>query len=936
MSLILDYLKNFEENQKKYGGKTCLLMQVGSFYECYSTENRGPDLTYLSNLMNVILTRKDKSISQISEKNPRMMGFPCVSLQKNLRCLIEDGWTVIVMEQTGTLNNGSFKREITGVYSPATYIEDIREDNNYLLSIFIEEEEQKQSVKRLTCIGICGMDLNIGKTILSEYHSTNSEPDLAWNRTKEMIIRYQPKEILIFNPKGVKSKILEELSRFNCKVSNTLADGFEKISYQQKFLEKIYGDIGTVNIFEYLELETKPYCTISLMNALNFCYLQNPKILKEIPKPIFQSEDGLYFGNNSASSLNLIGNDGKNLFNIIDFTNTVLGRRLLKSRLLHPDTDIILLNSRYQYIQNFKNLDLSEDLKSIKDLERYLRRITLGILHPFELFNLYYSLIGVQNLIKKVKDIFPIEVNILSDLKKFFVIIESRFQISQLNRFNLKEMVENFYLPGIHQSLDGLESKADYSSNLVEKLVNVFNGLTKEDLKFEIKETKKDGQYLTLTKKRGDKLEDILSNWENIEIEGVKIPKKDFLFSHTKTSTKIKVPKLSEIHTDPTVLKLQISNTVKKEYLQDLSILNLKYKNLIQECVKIISEVDFLYSGSLLSKKYNYCTPEIVSKEDEISFVNFVELRHPIIERIIDYEYIPHSMNLDKDSNGILLYGLNSSGKSSLQKSIGISIILAQIGYSVPARNFQFYPYKYLLTRIDGNDNLFKGLSSFALEMNELKNILRYRGKNTLIIGDEVCKGTEYLSANSILAATIITLSKSASTFIFASHLHDIPKIPEISCLENVKCFHLKVELDNKTGDLIFNRELLQGQGDEFYGIMVASNIIGDSEFISLTNQIKNGFIGEKNSILHSKFSRYNSDIIIDKCEICGKGDEFEVHHINFQKDCKEGFVKEKPHIQKNGRANLVVLCEECHQKIHTGKIEIKKRVNSTSGKKLN
>ena len=167
MSLVLEYLKIYEDHTKKYGEKVVILMQVGSFYECYSTNNRGSNLEELSNLLNIVLTRKDKSISEISEKNPKMMGFPCISLQKNLKLLIDNRYTVVVVDQVTPPPNPV--RKITGIYSPSTYIEEVREVNNYLLSIFIQDEKQMASNKILKCIGLSAIDLNVGK-ILSLIH----------------------------------------------------------------------------------------------------------------------------------------------------------------------------------------------------------------------------------------------------------------------------------------------------------------------------------------------------------------------------------------------------------------------------------------------------------------------------------------------------------------------------------------------------------------------------------------------------------------------------------------------------------------------------------------------------------------------------------------------------------------------------------------------
>jgi DNA mismatch repair protein MutS len=162
-------------------------------------------------------------------------------------------------------------------------------------------------------------------------------------------------------------------------------------------------------------------------------------------------------------------------------------------------------------------------------------------------------------------------------------------------------------------------------------------------------------------------------------------------------------------------------------------------------------------------------------------------------------EYIPNDISLgttaENNINGILLYGLNSSGKSTCMKAVGLSIVMAQSGLFVPATEFSYSPYESLLARITGNDNILKGLSSFALEMTELRAILKRASPKTMVLGDEVCRGTENISAISLVTSTIERLSKTGSNFIFATHLHKVAEMESIKMLDNVKAFHLTVDL---------------------------------------------------------------------------------------------------------------------------------------------
>ena len=317
------------------------------------------------------------------------------------------------------------------------------------------------------------------------------------------------------------------------------------------------------------------------------------------------------------------------------------------------------------------------------------------------------------------------------------------------------------------------------------------------------------------------------------------------------------------------------------------------------------------------------------------SYVEFTDLRHPIVEQLIKnkYEYIPHSLTIGKGTNGIMLYGLNSAGKSVLMKAIGISIIMAQCGFYVPAKKFKFYPYNALYTRITGTDNIFKGLSSYMLEMTELNSIIKRADNRTLIIGDEICRGTEQISGNIIVASTIIKLLNQQSNFIFATHLHDIMNLEQIKIRNDLKAYHLSVSY--KDGQLFYDRQLKEGVGDRIYGITIAEYVINDKEF-------KDIMINFKKDILDNKitYSKYNQKLIMDKCAVCGfKGSDKNkliTHHINFQKDCENGVVKDKPYINKNDEINLVCICEECHEKVHHGNLVIEGKTYTSDGYKLN
>jgi DNA mismatch repair protein MutS len=316
------------------------------------------------------------------------------------------------------------------------------------------------------------------------------------------------------------------------------------------------------------------------------------------------------------------------------------------------------------------------------------------------------------------------------------------------------------------------------------------------------------------------------------------------------------------------------------------------------------------------------------------SMIKVKGIRHPIIERILqDAPYVTNDLELGTDQQkGMLLYGVNACGKSSLMKAIGLNIILAQAGFFVAASEWKYRPYRRLFTRISNQDNLFKGQSTFAVEMSELRSILTRCDHNSLILGDELCSGTESISALSIVASGVITLSQCHASFIFATHLHALSKMERIQRLHNVHNYHLEVSYDPITHELIYNRKIKKGSGDSIYGLEVCKAMDLNNQFLELANQIRLEISDQAPDILTPQSSRYNPNVFVHNCQVCGNTGE-EVHHIQHQ--CTANMHHMIGHIHKNKKSNLVVLCKQCHLDVHHDKLEIRGYVQTTQGIQL-
>ena len=360
------------------------------------------------------------------------------------------------------------------------------------------------------------------------------------------------------------------------------------------------------------------------------------------------------------------------------------------------------------------------------------------------------------------------------------------------------------------------------------------------------------------------------------------------------------------------------------------------FQKQLEQIINFITLIDVLHNKSEIAQKFNYCKPTIIQSEK--ACVNAIGIRHCLIEQFqLNELYIKNDISLgDKVTDGILLYGTNAVGKTTLIRALGISIIMAQAGLYVPCSEFTFKPYRHIFTRIIGNDNIFKGLSTFEVEMSELRTILRLMDENSLVLGDELCSGTETMSAISIFVAGIQKLCNSKSSFIFATHLHEIVNFEEICNLRNVCLKHMEVIYDKEKDMLIYDRKLKDGPGNNLYGLEVCKALNLPQDFLDKANEIRIKYSQESKSILSLKQSRYNSNKIVGICEKCEKNMGTEVHHLYFQAEANENgiIINDSSIFHKNNLANLMTLCENCHHEFHKTNTK-QKKVKTSKGQQF-
>ena len=392
----------------------------------------------------------------------------------------------------------------------------------------------------------------------------------------------------------------------------------------------------------------------------------------------------------------------------------------------------------------------------------------------------------------------------------------------------------------------------------------------------------------------------------------------------TASNKRIESTILNKLYIAQLNKKEELRKKLKEVYGKFLESL-LEFKVEMDALITFIAKIDILHTKVQLAIDFKYCCPEIHS-EREKSFVDAKNMRHILIEHLQQQElYVPNDVKLGcGDQDGILLYGTNAVGKSSLIKSIGICIIMAQAGFFVPCEHFTYKPYHRLFTRILGNDNIFKGLSTFAVEMSELHLILMNACENSLILGDEVCSGTETTSAICIFLSALFTLQERKSSFIFATHLHEITDFHYLQELKSIALKHMAIHCD-EDGIIVYDRKLKDGAGSKIYGLEVCKSLQMPIDFLTQAYKIRTE-IGPHSSILSLHQSRYNSRKLKGTCEQCGAV-AVDIHHRIPQKDADEGGFIDTFH--KNHPANLESLCRECHLK--ETKNDTRRRIKKTN-----
>lgn len=999
MALIQEYFELISKYQNDYGEKIILLMQVGAFFEVYGISDKKTNTIINSQILEFSricdLAVVEKNIC-VGKNNVVMAGVKDIILEKNIKKIQEAGFTAIVYAQDENCKNTS--RSLAGIFSPGTYFQDdsLKLSNN-ITCIWIDLFENKFLYKgKFVVIGVANIDIYTGKTSIFQFKEPWVNNPTTFDELERFISIYNPSEVIIISNLtdkeinniidyvDIKCSLIHKINTLTFDKKDSLSllrvKNCEKQTYQREILNKFYKIIDFDVFFQNFN-ENNIACQ-SFCFLLDFVYQHNPYLVNKISEPIFENcSDRLILANHSLKQLNMIDDNNYNgkyssVSKMLNECLTPMGKRQFLYNFLNPTTNTSYLQSEYDITEHMINNNvkyshfLKQKLSEIKDISKWSRQIFLKKIAPKSFCILYNNLLNIRDIYDNViqdqiiVDYLSIHEPNIFKIKDFcntlLTFIDTNFDfeltkdIEQMQYFDI-----NFIKKGVDANLDNktetikesedkLETIRHYFSSLIENKEK--KGKTKNSDFVKIHETEKNNFSLICTNRRCKLLEDALpvsktiinlqfiSSYNNVSKDfDFLICKKDFEFHKQSAANNFIVnEQITKLCKNISTIKISLKEIITTIFYNLVDHFS-AFKNEIESINNFITLVDIIYTKASIAQKYNYCKPTIVHAEK--SFINARNLRHCLIEHLQTNElYVTNDITIGKSCtvDGILLYGTNAVGKTSFIRSLGIAVIMAQSGLFVPCSEFNFMPYNYIFTRILGNDNIFKGLSTFAVEMSELRTILRLADQNSLVLGDELCSGTENTSAISIFVAGIQKLHQTKSSFIFATHLHEIVNYSEITTLESVVFKHMSVIYNKEKDMLIYDRKLKDGPGNNMYGLEVCKSLKLPEDFLEAAFNIRMKYHPEDSSLLSLKTSHFNSKKIMNLCEKCNKNVGKEVHHLQHQNEANENGIinKDGKIFHKNNIANLITLCEDCHNEMHTKKVQHKK-VKTSQGYKI-
>ena len=769
-------MKQYFEIKDNYDD--CLLFfRLGDFYEMFFE-----DAKIASKVLDLTLTGRDCGMS---EKAP-MCGVPFHAVDNYIAKLIEKGYKVAICEQLSLPEKGIAARDVIRVITPGTVMESnmLADDaNNYLVCLFM----------RGSLVGVCWADISTG-----EFNRAyiDAQPALKLN---DLLVRINPAEI-ICNSEMMDFSSNLSVVKYNNVVKFSKFDDLEfDITKAKEIIPKMCKDY--VNILK----EEEP-CIIAAGALLRYVSQTQKRDLNYIRQYDDDSEQ-MMIDSCASKTLELLqtvtGKKFGSLLWALNKTQTSMGARLLTRWISAPLINEVKINERLNAVEELYNkgiyrANLRRDLNLINDIERISARIAYGNISPKECLALANSL-GTLPEIKEICSNFSSGL-----LKKLCLSLNTLEDVTKKIKTTIKDEPSTFIRDG-GVIKDGFNVQLDEYRNVSKGAKTILaeieaNEKQKTGIKtLRIGFNKIFGYYIEVSKGQIGMVpydyirKQTLANCERYITEDLKIIEDKIL------------------HAEEHALALEIR--LYGEFISELT----KYCEDIIFAAKIIAQIDVLASNAEISCIYKYKKPLI---GNDITTTKIKEGRHIIVERSCDEGFVPNDTYLnDSDSRVLIITGPNMAGKSVYMRQVALIVILAHIGFFVPAESAEISITDHVFTRVGANDDLHSGRSTFMVEMSEVSNIIKNATDRSLILLDELGRGTSTYDGLSIAQAVVEYISSNfKAKTLFSTHYHELIDLEEaIFGLKNYKMTVREVG-----GNIVFLRKLLRGGASKSFGIEVA------------------------------------------------------------------------------------------------------------------
>ena len=788
-------------NIKKDYTDVVLLFRMGDFYEAFDN-----DAHILADILQITLTKKEFGKNQ---KHP-LAGFPFHSLNQHLSTLVKHNIKVAICEQTSDDVNskGIIEREVVRVVSPGTVYEEHLLDtqsNNYLTSLYISDE----------IIGISYIDVSTGELKVSKLNKESISSELARLNSAEILLNSSDNQLF----ENFHTVILDnrEFVDFNFEIS--IAQNLDKIVSETWFLEK--------------DVDTKSF--IGLLN-----YLNKNKLLANINfgnTRYYQVSDYMFIDPQTRKNLSLFPSKSNSfsLFNTLNSTQTPMGARLLKHYIGQPLINLNKITNRQEivewfYVNNTITKEYRMKISKLSDIERLVSKISNSNPEPIDVISLahsikilddsvsYLSSKSINKNIKKLVSLFPEITDILN-------LVERNFDMEYSGKLGDGTLIKK----NVSKELDEYIYALNNSKTLLSELESKERKNTKiKNLR--IRFNKIFGYYFEVTK----------SQIENVPEYFIR---KQTLVNAERFFTE----ELKELETKISI-SIDLVSELERKIFNDVCDFIISRSSLILYSSEILSKLDVLSNFATIAIENNYIKPKI----DNSIKLNIKKSRHPMVEEIIESgKFVSNDVIIDDLSQQIiLLTGPNMSGKSTYIRQVGILTLMAQIGCYIPAKSAEIGIVDRIFTRVGLEDDLSEGRSTFMTEMLETALILKEATKRSLIILDEIGRGTSTYDGLAIamsVAEFIHEDHNMKSRTLFATHFHEMTTLE--SDFIRIKNYHVSVIEDGQR--VVFLHNIKRGISERSYGIYVAELAGMPQQVIHKSKLLLSNF--ESNSNFESK-----------------------------------------------------------------------------------